>query len=81
MRAWSNFWKNISWNPWIMKDKRDINHIDDVEEIKKAVEEMDQARSIYSQVDDPEMVDWAVYSLTAAEKRYDYLLKKYRRKN
>lgn len=80
MRAWSNFWKNMCY-PWIMKDKRDNNPIDDMEEIKKAVEEMDQARSIYSEVEDPEMVDWAVYSLTAAEKRYDYLLRKYKQKN
>lgn len=79
MRAWLKFWKNV-FNPWMVKDKQEVNYIDDIEEINKAVEEMARARSIYSEVGDPEMVDWAVYSLTAAEKRYDYLLKKYRHK-
>lgn len=79
MRAWSRILNSISKN-WFMtgEPKTGQKQIDDLAEIKMAIEDMATARSIYSEVDDPELVDWAVYSLTAAEKRYDYLLKKYR---
>lgn len=81
MRVWSRIWNSICRN-WLAPGEPETGHnqIDDLTEIKKAVEEMATARSICSQVDDPELVDWAVYSLTAAEKRYDYLLRKYRQK-
>jgi hypothetical protein len=46
-----------------------------------AGEEVAAAQNIYSEVGDPDLVDWAVYQLTAAEERYNYLLKKYRQKN
>ena len=79
MRVWSRILNSIYKN-WFMTDepKTGQKQIDDLAEIKIAIEDMATARSIYSEVDDPELVDWAVYSLTAAEKRYDYLLKKYR---
>ena len=81
MRVWSRIWNGICKN-WLVTGEPETgpNQIDDLTEINRAVEEMATARSIYSQVDDPELVDWAVYSLTAAEKRYDYLLRKYRQK-
>ncbi len=82
MRSWCSIWHNIL-NKWFMADNPDINQIsiNDIDEIKQAVQEMATARTIYSEVNDPELVDWAVYSLTAAEKRYEYLLKKYRLKS
>ncbi|NLN86608.1 MAG: DUF2508 family protein [Syntrophomonadaceae bacterium] len=81
MRIWSRIWDNICKN-WFLAGEPETGQkqIDDLAEIQTAVEEMATARSIYSEVNDPELVDWAVYSLTAAEKRYDYLLKKYRQK-
>ena len=79
--VWSRIWNGICKN-WLVtgEPKTSHNQIDDLTEINRAVEEMATARSIYSQVDDPELIDWAVYSLTAAERRYDYLLRKYRQK-
>lgn len=82
MRTWCSLWHNI-FNKWFIAENSDISQIriNDVDEIKRAVQEMATARTIYSEVNDPELVDWAVYSLTAAEKRYEYLLKKYRLKS
>jgi len=54
--------------------------IDEIKLIQMAGEEVAAAQNIYSEVEDPDMVEWAVYKLTAAEKRYDFLLKKYRQK-
>ncbi|HZK87472.1 MAG TPA: DUF2508 family protein [Syntrophomonas sp.] len=44
--------------------------------VKKAGDELRQAYQILAQVDDQDMVDYAVFTLQAAEKRYGYLLKK-----
>ncbi|MDD4171936.1 MAG: DUF2508 family protein [Syntrophomonas sp.] len=80
MKAWSKVWDGIR-KPWIIKAEEEPDlEIDDIKVIKMAGDEVAAARNIYAEVEDPDMVDWAVYSLTAAEKRYDYLLKKYRQK-
>jgi len=80
MKAWSKVWDGIR-KPWIIKAEEEPDlEIDDIKVIKMAGDEVAAARNSYAEVEDPDMVDWAVYSLTAAEKRYDYLLKKYRQK-
>ena len=43
--------------------------------VKKAADELRQAYQILAQVDDQDMIDYAVFTLQAAEKRYGYLLK------
>lgn len=48
----------------------------DEELLRQAQEELDQAHNLFSRVDDPDMIESAIYYLKAAEKRYDYLLKK-----
>ncbi len=81
MKVWTKVWQCIR-KPWIVPDEDELNPLlDDREIIKQASEDVAAARNIYSNLDDPEMADWAVYSLTAAEERYNYLLKKYRQKN
>jgi len=44
--------------------------------VKEAGDELRQAYQTLAQVDDQDMVDYAVFTLQAAEKRYGYLLKK-----
>lgn len=51
-----------------------------VEQIDKAREEWDLARCQLDQMSEPELIDYAVYRLQAAEKRYMYLLKKAEKK-
>lgn len=48
------------------------------EELEKAREEWLEARDYFERVNDPELIDYAIYSLEAAEAKYNYLLKKRR---
>ncbi len=44
--------------------------------VKQAWQEWQDAKQRFNQVSDPGMVDYAVYALQAAERRYVYLLQK-----
>jgi len=44
--------------------------------VKEAGDELRQAYQILSQADEEDLVDYAVFMVKAAEKRYGYLLKK-----
>lgn len=50
----------------------------DLETVKAAGNELRQAYQILSQADEEDMVDYAVFTVKAAEKRYGYLLKKFK---
>lgn len=43
--------------------------------LKKAKKEWDNAKNIFENVSNPDLVDYAIYNIDAAEKRYIYLLK------
>lgn len=45
---------------------------------REASDELKQAQDLLDRVTEPDMVEYAVYSLKAAEKRYDYMIKKIR---
>lgn len=47
-------------------------------EIELAKKEWDYAQKRFNDVSDPEMVDYIVYYIIAAERRYMYLLNKYK---
>ncbi|MBM7623950.1 YaaL family protein [Sporohalobacter salinus] len=49
------------------------------EELEDARQEWIEARKYFENVDDPDLIDYAIYSLEAAESKYNYLLKKARR--
>ncbi|HHX87993.1 MAG TPA: DUF2508 family protein [Firmicutes bacterium] len=46
--------------------------------VRQAWQEWQDAKQYFNQVSDPGMVDYAIYSLQAAERRYIYLLHKAR---
>ena len=46
--------------------------------VEEAKRDWQEARVYFNTVTDPELVDHAIYTLNAAEKRYVYLLKKAR---
>lgn len=48
----------------------------DEELLEEAGMELKQARNLFTQVEDPEMIDYAIFQLKAAEQRYDYLLRR-----
>ncbi len=45
---------------------------------QEACAELKQAHELLNWVTEPDMVEYAVYTLKAAEKRYDYMIKKIR---
>ena len=45
------------------------------EEIARALAKWKAAAAYYESVDDPDLIDYAVYEMEAAQKRYTYLLK------
>lgn len=45
-------------------------------EVAKALQDWKDAQQYYDSVSDPQLVDYAVYKLEAAKKRYIYLLKR-----
>lgn len=48
----------------------------DEELLDEAGMELNQARNLFTQAEDPEMIDYAIFHLNAAEQRYDYLLRR-----
>jgi hypothetical protein len=47
-------------------------------DIKKAFDEWQAAQNYFQNVADPDLVDFAIYDLEAAKRRYMYMLKKMR---
>ncbi len=45
------------------------------EEVARALEKWKAAAAYYESVEDPDLIDYAVYEMEAAQKRYTYLLK------
>lgn len=43
--------------------------------IENAKKEWEDAKNIFENVSQPELVDYAIYNIEAAEKKYTYLLK------
>lgn len=49
--------------------------------VEKARIEWEQARNLFEEAQDPDLVEHAIYALQAAEKKYIYLLKTARKEN
>lgn len=50
----------------------------EIQQINQALLDWKMAVDYFEQVSDPDMVDYAIYSINAAKSRYDYLIKKQR---
>lgn len=44
--------------------------------LQQAHDELRQAQNWFAHLEEPDMVDYAIYKIKAAEKHYDYLLKR-----
>lgn len=44
--------------------------------LELAQQELESAYNLFSRAEDPDMIEYAVFNLKAAEKRYDYLIKR-----
>lgn len=49
--------------------------------LKNAKKEWEDAKNIFENVSDPDLVDYAIYNVDAKEKRYMYLLKQIKNGN
>jgi hypothetical protein len=75
MGACLNIWQKAS-KIFSLKEELEENAISDEDALQLAYEEMKQAQNWFANVNDPELVDYAIYKMKAAEKHYDYLIKK-----
>ncbi len=80
MKGWLKWWKAWSAFCLVSKAENQEKQPDDIKLINEAKDEIVVARLIFAEMEDPEMIDWAVYNVSAAEKRYDHLLKMYKQK-
>ncbi len=51
------------------------------ENIENAKKEWQDAKNIFENVSEPDLVDYAIYKVEAAEQKYIYLLKQYKYNN
>lgn len=51
-------------------------NITDEELLEGAYQELVEARCLFTQAQEPDMIDYAVFRLKAAEQRYDYLIRR-----
>lgn len=49
--------------------------------IVSAKKEWEEAQNIFENVSQPDLVDYAIYNIDAAEKRYTFLLKQFKSEN
>ena len=65
----------------IVHNGQSEENYDIYESIKKAKKDWDNAKNIFENVTNPDLVDYAIYNVDAAEKRYMYLLKQIKNGN
>lgn len=71
---------NKAYDYVLFKDSGETkDNFSDYKLLMQAKAELDSAQNVFSAIDDPEMIDWAVFNLRAAEERYDILIKKMKR--
>lgn len=68
-------WLDILGN-WLEREKDPADALPDLlQTVEAARQEWLMTQAYYNNVSDPDLVDYAVYQLQAAEKKYIYLLK------
>ncbi len=60
------------------KESDGVGNQELIQSLYEAMREWNIAQQYFDSVSDPELVDYAVYSLEASKKKYTYLLKKAR---
>ncbi len=55
------------------------NHSDEyAADVRRAYSEWQAAENYFDNVDDPDLIDFAIYDMEAAKKKYSYMLRKAR---
>lgn len=71
--------KNILDNFKIQKSANDKNDL--YINLENAKKEWEEAKNIFENVYEPDLVDYAIYNVVAAEKKYVYLLRQIKKAN
>ena len=72
-----NIWNKAGSYLRLREDQQPENEIiSDEIVLQQAHQELQQAQNWFANLDEPEMIDYAIYKIKAAEKHYDYLLKR-----
>lgn len=59
-----------------LSDNRVVdNAITEEQLLEEAFQELVEARCLFTQAQEPDMIDYAIFHLKAAEQRYDYLIR------
>ncbi len=75
----SDFFSNLSAYFFPVEEKEGAHQsVDYFKLVECARQEWQDAKQRFDQISDPDLIDHAIYSIEAAEKRYMYLLKKAR---
>jgi hypothetical protein len=80
MNLWAKVWDSLLKILECESEDKPARKTDEIQLLQEAHEQLDEARNLFARAEDPEMVECAIYSLTAAEKRYNYLLKRFKNK-
>lgn len=76
MKIWSRLYRQLLACRVLYDDRRDKADYSNQELLKQAHLELMCAHNMFARVLDEDMVDCAIFSINAAEKRYNYLIKK-----
>ena len=76
MGIWSRLYSRLQTCGLLNERQQEDTDFSDRELLKEAHLELICAQNMFTRVVDEEMVDCAIYSIYAAEKRYNYLYKK-----
>lgn len=64
------------------KIQKNVNEKDDLYiNLENAKKEWEEAKNIFENVSEPDLVDYAIYNVEAAERKYVYLLRKIKSEN
>ena len=79
-KPWENFREIAARQLRLFDDDESIPNdgVDLIDEVEQAHEEWLGACSYFENVTDPDLIDHAIYSMEAAERKYMYILKKAR---
>lgn len=76
MGRWSRLYSRLRYYRVLNNDDQDKADYSNQELLKQAHLELMCAHNLFTRVVDEDMVDCAIFSINAAEKRYNYLIKK-----
>jgi hypothetical protein len=75
-----HIWRRIGDLLILKENEKMPDSLTDEELLRQAHCELQQASNLFSRVEDPDMIEYAIYNLKAAEKRYGFYLKRQKEK-